>query len=175
MVGGGGFQLGDGFIPLFLERFHRRRVGGRQLLQLGCVVPLLVGELRPLPLDSAVQFGLHQRQLVALFSKRANYGGPLLKLAFDVDKPFLEGLHLGQDGGNACEQTRKLKIEIHPGKCRTDKISGRHTFQFGEPGVLRLLGAPQVSNLLLEDAVGCQQSVKDDLAMLAHVLQEDKS
>ena len=54
MVGGGGFQLRENFIPRLLERFHRRRVGGRQLPQLGCMVPLQVGELRPLPLDSAV-------------------------------------------------------------------------------------------------------------------------
>ena len=109
MVGGGGLQLGDGFIPLFLERLHRCRVGGRQRLQLGCMVSLQFGELRPLPLDSAVQFGLHQRQPVALFSERADCGGPISKLALDVGQPLLEGLHLRQDGGSACVQTSKLE------------------------------------------------------------------
>ena len=78
------------------------------------MVPLQVGELRYLPLDGAVQLGLHQYQPVALFSERADYGGPLLKLAFDVGQPLLEDLHLGQDGGSACEQTSKLRGKIIP-------------------------------------------------------------
>ena len=75
------------------------------------MIPLQIGELHALPLNSAVQLGLHLHQPVVLFSERADCGGPISKLAFNVSQRLPEGLHLGQDGGSTCGQTSKLKKE----------------------------------------------------------------